>query len=115
MFFRSSQLAHPLPALDLRHWPKAKGIGTGRANDGIAQRQNQDHDSTKSQTTMLTQFHNHLWAPGFTHSHASHICSCFVEKRHHMPPFCNGTLETGIECIAGEEGEGCGLAVKVGM
>lgn len=32
-----------------------------------------------------------------------------------MPPFCNGTLETGIERIAGEEGEGCGLAVEAGM
>lgn len=115
MSSRNLQSAHPRPVLDLRHWPTAKGIGTGRVNGGIAQRRNQDHDSTKSQTITLTRFHNHRWAPGSTHAHASYICSCFIEEGNHMPPFCNGTLETGIECIAGEEGEGCGLAVEAGM
>lgn len=54
-------------------------------------------------------------APGSTHSHAGHVRPYFVEEGNHMPPFCNRTLEAGIECIAGEEGEGGRLALEAGM
>ena len=50
-----------------------------------------------------------------TYAHTRHICPDLVQKRHHVPPLGNGALETGIEGIAGEEGEQVRLAGEAGV
>ena len=50
-----------------------------------------------------------------TYAHTRHICPDSVQKRHHVSPLGDGTLETGIEGIAGEEGEEVRLAGEAGV
>lgn len=45
---------------------------------------------------------------GSSHPHASNVGAGLVQKRNHMPPLRNRALQTGIECVAGEEGEEVG-------
>jgi hypothetical protein len=47
-----------------------------------------------------------------THTNTSHVRAHFIQKWHHMLPFCDSTFEARVEGIAGEEGEGTGLAGK---
>jgi hypothetical protein len=50
-----------------------------------------------------------------TYPDTSYICSCLVQEGYHMPPFRYSALETGIECVAGEEGERGRLSVEIRM
>ena len=50
-----------------------------------------------------------------TYAHTRHICPDPIQKRHHVSPLGHGTLETGIEGIAGEEGEEVRLTGEAGV
>lgn len=64
-------------------------------------------DITTSRDSDIPQLH--------TYAHTRHIRSDPVQKRYHMSPLGNGALETGIEGIAGEEGEEVRLAIEAGV
>ena len=64
-------------------------------------------DRIRSRNSDIPQLH--------TYAHTRHICPDLVQKRHHVPPLGNGALETGIEGIAGEEGEEVRLAGEAGV
>ena len=49
----------------------------------------------------------------FTHTHTGNRRASLVQKRNHMPALGNGTLETGVESIAGEEGEDVWLVCEL--
>lgn len=50
-----------------------------------------------------------------TYAHTRHICASLIQKRYHMPPLSYRAFETGIERIAGKEGEEVRLVFEAGI
>lgn len=51
----------------------------------------------------------------YTYAQTRHIRASLIQKRYHMPPLGYRAFETGIERIAGEEGEEVRLVFEAGI
>lgn len=100
------------------HWPIARETSLDCADAGIELHQSQDHGSIPHRGTIVR-----FWSTSYdnkfprrsTYAHTCHICPCLVQERYHVSALCDGTLETRIEGIAGEEGEKLRLIGEAGV